>query len=249
MHTSKLGALLSLILIVGGGTGCSTPGHVKDAGLYHRFWRGYQRRDLKQGEFQYRLNSEFFPLFPASVPYGLVSYLPVLPVRSRFGGPDEWALVSYQSIAHHDRFKQSAPGKAAADAHWNVFARNVSFSTVVERFDGHTQPDHAYVTNPGFGDYAGSKVVFAIYDLLPGQRREEEIAANIARNHGAPASLLRNIVFLVTKEQLAEYLFFPSDADPTALLPSLGADQVITLRDGVPGQEKIHEGQGLKSRL
>lgn len=237
-----------LILLAGGGTACSTLR--KSSSTYSRFWRGFQRADLKQAEFESRINREFFALYPDSVPYGLLSYLPVLPIRARTGGPDEWALVTYRSEAEYQRFKASEPGKIAADAHWKVFARDVSYSTVVEPFNGRAEAQHAYVTDPGFRRFTSDRVVFALYSLRqPESHTLPEIVANISRNHGAPERDLRNIVFLVTPDHVAEYLFLRPDADVAALLPSLGADQVIQLREGLPGSDEIREGQGLKSRL
>lgn len=247
MH-AILQATLLILIALGGGTACSTF-KSSHSDPHHRFWRGYQHADIKQNVFETKINEEFIALYPGYVQYGLVSYLPVLPVRSKFVGPHEWALVTFRSQDHYDKFKQTDTGRIYADSHWNVFSKNVSFSTVVEPFKGDAEINHAYVTEPDFNDFADSKVVFVLYNLMADHHQPDEIAESIDRNHGASRKILKNIIFIVTREQVAEYLFFKSDADVTSLLPSLGADQVILLRDGIPGKDMIREGQGLKSLL
>lgn len=231
---------------MGCGTSCSSfLKSSRESALYHRFWHGYQRPDLKTADFETKLNDEFFPLYPPSVEYGLVAYNPVLPVRTNPTDPAEWALVTYSSKDQYEKFKLTELGRQSAAAHWDVFDKTKSRSIVIEEYKGKAETDHAYITNLPYSDFSKAKIHFALYKA----DRLDEVLKAIDKNHGVSKKILQNIAFAVSDGLIAEYLFFSPTADPSRTLPTLNADQVIILQDGVPGKIHVREGQGLKAKL
>ncbi len=211
----------------------------------HRFWQGFQRSDLNQVQFEQQLNARFFPLYPQQVPYGLISYLPVLPTRALH--PDlgqEWALVSYQSADHYRVYKESDLGKFMGDAHWKVFDQSTSKSIVPEPYLGKSEMGHAYDLHPRFNDYAHTKVVFQIAKLT---LETGKLFNRIHQTNG-----LRNHVFLQTESKVISYWFFDQSLSPgqiKSILNSLSAKETILLKAKKPAQAGLTEGTGLQSLL
>lgn len=101
---------------------------------YYRFWQGWKRSDLSDSQFFSRLAS-FMPKTPQThAKNGLVGYTVGIPPRNSAQWiPDEIALVTYQSQEIYERAKRTPEGQVYANAHWDLFQRGPSKSSVPQR--------------------------------------------------------------------------------------------------------------------
>jgi hypothetical protein len=108
-----------------------------------RVWRGFFRKDVKQGvkqpdDFFSKLGKTFIPVtVQMQRLFGLTAYLPaVMPAAKPEGVPDEIALVFYRSQQAYKGAGDCAGGRAYGLLHSTIFDLDKSISDFPSPFGG-----------------------------------------------------------------------------------------------------------------
>lgn len=235
--------------------GCSSApksGTAEKGPLYHRLYQGHRLHSIKPAAFEDKINRDFLPLFAQAATVGLHSYRPAMPAELRGCDLPDWvALLTFDSEAAYDRYRDTPIGVKIREAHAPVF-ESTSKSLVPEPYHNTILPDRAYSLTPAFGDYRLAESALLIH-CSP--RAPEVLLADLNQLYGQ-GSQAANILFAVSPRHLVEYVFARTPVELETTLIERGRrlkgiyrrSTLIRLEKQKVGATPLHLGQGIDAQ-